>query len=122
MVSKKIAEKARNKKLIAILNELELSSVELAEILDTSRQNINKAYQEDDLRPVFLRPLKEHFPNLSSEWLLTGEGEMFATNIKEDETVSQKIKSLEDTIQKQQKEIDRLNSVIDLMLERAKAG
>lgn len=63
-----------------------------------------------------LEAILEKYPNLNLEWLLTGKGEMIKASKVE------KKEFLEVRIDRQEKEIDRLNTIVDIIVTKLQLG
>ncbi|WP_298136499.1 hypothetical protein [Flavobacterium sp.] len=84
-----------------IASELKISPSKFSEILN-KRMNVGV-----DMVAVFC----ELF-GISSEWMLTGKGEMTNENVMREENIQQ-TKNLQELIELQRKEIERLKNEID---------
>lgn len=86
-----------NERISKVIAYSELSSSEFADEIDVQRSNISHITSGRNKPSLdFLIKIKERFPELQWEWLITGEGEMIKTTEKNPEPVIQKPTPLPD--------------------------
>ena len=86
-----------NERISKVIAYSELSSSEFADEIDVQRSNISHITSGRNKPSLdFLIKIKERFPELQWEWLITGEGEMIKTAEENPEPVFQKPTPLPD--------------------------
>lgn len=103
-------------RLNEMLKAYGLNQRNIANELDLPTSTINNYYsgkKEAALR--FLLALLKHYPDLSADWLMKGEGEM---NKKKEEVRSESYKELEDEIISLRGELKGLQSAYNGLLDR----
>ncbi len=86
-----------NERISKVISYSELSSSEFADEIDVQRSNISHITSGRNKPSLdFLIKIKERFPELQWEWLITGEGEMIKSPEKEPSPEVQKPTPLPD--------------------------
>ncbi|WP_303922615.1 helix-turn-helix domain-containing protein [Draconibacterium sediminis] len=79
-----------------------ISAGELAAVLDVQRSNISHILNgRNKPGASFIEKLLLEFPDLNARWLLTGEGDMFSSQVTSDNSPQQKLPIVEETIKQQ---------------------
>ena len=86
-----------NERISKVISYSELSSSEFADEIDVQRSNISHITSGRNKPSLdFLIKIKERFPELQWEWLITGEGEMIKSPEMEPTPITQKPTPLPD--------------------------
>ena len=77
--------------LLQILNKENISYAKFADIIDVQRSSISHILSGRN-KPSFdfIQKIVIHFPKINAEWLITGKGEMYKSNIKANDLFSEK--------------------------------
>lgn len=77
---------------------------------------LDKSHAKSGASDIYLSKILESYPQLSAEWLITGKGEMLKASKVE------KKEFLEVRIDRQEREIDRLNTIVDIIVTKLQLG
>jgi hypothetical protein len=122
-----------NKRFFEIIEVLKedgklLDYVELAGILNTNKSGINDLKQgRKKLSLEIIRMMKKSYPDMSLDWLITGQGKMFEISSKLRETENEMKRITEpmeliDKLVSQAKEIGRLENEIKVLTDKLEKG
>ena len=107
MIYQRIPKKKLRERISAFMDKEGLSVNSLAKKIDMQTRTLNNQLKtETAISALTLLEILFHFPDLSAEWLLRGEGPMYNTQ----ESIEY---GLRDVIKRQQREIDGLYERIE---------
>lgn len=59
-----------------IIRHYGISKAEFARRIGQNKSNVSQAFQNQEIKPIWIRIIFQEFPELNPEWLITGKGEM----------------------------------------------
>lgn len=116
-------ESSVHQRLTAFLHALDISQTSLAHKIGLPQNSVNN-YMRGIRNPSyeFIEALLSSYPDLSAEWLMRGNGDMFLSPDEcQDESIIQvlqhKLEELQENYKKKEQQVDDL---IDILSSRAK--
>lgn len=100
-------------RLLIFISAKHMGQVEFAERCGLSRGYVNNL--KDAIHPSTLKKIADVFPELNTEWLVTGKGDMYkghGGSVQNEELVR-----FYDILYRQQEKINRLETKIDIILK-----
>lgn len=110
-------------RVIEFFNTLSISRSAFASILELPQSTVNNYMRGSRIIPIeFIEAMLKRYPDLSAEWLMRGNGDMFLSPDEcQDESIIQvlqhRVDELESEYKKKEQQVDNL---IDILTSRSK--